>query len=275
VNGLVVGRVANLDVMDKNAGRILVTLKINKKIDIPHNSVARITSDLLGSKAVQIDFRNANEYLKDGDTVYAAVDGSITDALKEQLSPLVKKLEVTLGSVDSVLLTVNSIFDTTTKGNLRQAIASLNATMGNFTKTSASLNRMLDPKTGSVALTFSNFESISGNLKNNNGKIEGILNNAEKATSALANGNLDKTLQDLQKMAASLNETIAKLNSTDGTAGLLLNDKKVYNNLQNSLGSLNKLLEDLKANPKRYVHFSLFGKKSKAQPIPSDTVKAL
>jgi phospholipid/cholesterol/gamma-HCH transport system substrate-binding protein len=275
VNGLVVGRVANLDVMDKNAGRILVTLKINKKIDIPHNSVARITSDLLGSKAVQIDFGNANEYLKDGDTVYAAVDGSITDALKEQLSPLVKKLEVTLGSVDSVLLTVNSIFDTTTKGNLREAIASLNATMGNFTKTSASLNRMLDPKTGSVALTFSNFESISGNLKNNNGKIEGILNNAEKATSALANGNLDKTLQDLQKMAASLNETIAKLNSTDGTAGLLLNDKKVYNNLQNSLGSLNKLLEDLKANPKRYVHFSLFGKKSKTQPIPSDTVKAL
>jgi phospholipid/cholesterol/gamma-HCH transport system substrate-binding protein len=275
VNGLVVGNVANLDVMDKNAGRILVTLRINKKIDIPHNSVARITSDLLGSKAVQIDFGNANEYLKDGDTVYAAVDGSITDALKEQLSPLVTKLEVTLGSVDSVLLTVNSIFDTTTKGNLREAIANLNATMGNFNRSSASLNKMLDPKTGSVAVTFSNFESISGNLKNNNGKIEGILSNAEKATSALANGNLDKTLQDLQSMAANLNATINKLNSTDGTAGLLLNDKKVYNNLQNSLGSLNKLLEDLKANPKRYVHFSLFGKKSKAQPIPSDTAKAL
>jgi phospholipid/cholesterol/gamma-HCH transport system substrate-binding protein len=274
VNGLVVGNVASLDVMDKSAGKILVTIRIKKKIDIPDNSVARITSDLLGSKAVQIDFGNSNAHLKNGDTIYAAVDGSITDALKEQLQPLVAKLEVTLGSVDSVLLTVNSIFDPTTKGNLRDAIANLNVTMNNFSRTSASLNRMLDPN-GSVGKTFNNFESISGNLKNNNDKITGILNNAEKTTAALANGNLDKTLLDLQQMAAQLNATIAKLNSTDGTAGLLLNDKKAYNNLQTALGSLNKLLEDLKANPKRYVHFSLFGKKSKNQPLPSDTAKAL
>jgi len=274
VNGLVVGNVANLDVMNKNAGKILVTLRITKKIDIPRNSVARITGDLLGTKTVQIDFGNANDYLKDGDTVYAAVDGSITDALKEQLKPLVGKLEVTLGSVDSVLLTVNSIFDPNTKGNLREAIASLNTTMANFSKTSASLNRMLDPKTGSVSATMSNLESFSGNLKNNNEKITGILTNAEKTTSALANGQLDKTLLELQQMATRLNETIGKLNSTDGSLGLLMNDKKVYNNLQYSLGNLNKLLEDLRVNPKRYVHFSLFGKKSKAQPLPSDTAQA-
>ena len=275
VNGLVVGSVANLDLMDQKAGKILVTIRITKKIDIPYNSVARITSDLLGTKAVQIDFGNANEYLKDKDTIYAAVDGSITDALKEQLNPLVKKLEGTLGSVDSVLLTVNSIFDTTTKGNLRQAIAHLNTTMGNFTRTSASLNNMLDPNHGNVKATFDNLESLTANLKNNNDKITAILGNAEKTTAALANGQLDKTLAELQQMATRLNETLAKLNSTDGTAGMLLNDKKAYYNLQNSLNSLNKLLEDLRVNPKRYVHFSLFGKKSKVQPIPSDTAKAL
>lgn len=274
VNGLVVGNVANLDVMDKNAGRILVTLTIKKKIDIPRNSVARITGDLLGTKTVQIDFGNANDYLNDGDTVYAAVDGSVTDALKEQLNPLVQKLEGTLGSVDSVLMTVNSIFDTTTKGNLREAIAHLNATMGNFTRTSASLNGMLDPKHGNVSATFDNLQSLTANLKANNDKITAILANAEKTTAALSNGQLDKTLQELQQMATRLNETIAKLNSTDGTAGMLLNDKKVYVNLQNSLNSLNKLLEDLRVNPKRYVHFSLFGKKSKPQPIPSDTATA-
>ncbi|MVT10396.1 MlaD family protein [Chitinophaga tropicalis] len=275
VNGLVVGSVANLDLMDQKAGKILVTIRITKKIDIPYNSVARITSDLLGTKAVQIDFGNANEYLKDKDTIYAAVDGSITDALKEQLNPLVKKLEGTLGSVDSVLLTVNSIFDTTTKGNLRQAIGHLNTTMSNFTRTSASLNNMLDPDHGNVKATFDNLESLTANLKNNNDKITAILGNAEKTTAALANGQLDKTLAELQQMATRLNETLAKLNSTDGTAGMLLNDKKAYYNLQNSLNSLNKLLEDLRINPKRYVHFSLFGKKSKVQPIPSDTAKAL
>lgn len=271
VNGLVVGNVANLQVMDKDASRILVAITINKKIEIPRNSVARISSDLLGTKTVQLDLGNATEYLKSGDTIYAAVDGSMTDALKEQLNPLVKKLEGTLSNIDSVLMSVNAILDTTAKGNLQDAIRNLNTTMRNFTHTSASLNRMLDPNNGNIQKTFDNLAAVTGNLKDNNAKITGILDNAEKATGALANGNIDKTLQQLQQTATNLNQTISKLNTTDGTAGMLLNDKKVYNNLQYSLGNLNKLLEDLRVNPKRYVHFSLFGKKDKTKPLPSDT----
>ncbi|WP_142687649.1 MlaD family protein [Chitinophaga polysaccharea] len=271
VNGLVVGNVANLEVMDRDASRILVAITITKKIEIPRNSVARISSDLLGTKTVQLDLGNASEYLKSGDTIYAAVDGSMTDALKEQLNPLVKKLEGTLSNIDSVLMSVNAILDTTAKGNLQDAIRNLNTTMRNFTHTSASLNSMLDPNNGNIQKTFNNLAAVTGNLKDNNAKITGILDNAEKATGALANGNIDKTLQQLQQTANSLNQTISKLNTTDGTAGMLLNDKKVYNNLQYSLGNLNKLLEDLRVNPKRYVHFSLFGKKDKTKPLPSDT----
>ncbi|HWV67829.1 MlaD family protein [Chitinophaga sp.] len=271
VNGLVVGNVANLEVMDRDASRILVAITITKKIEIPRNSVARISSDLLGTKTVQLDLGNAGEYLKSGDTIYAAVDGSMTDALKEQLNPLVKKLEGTLSNIDSVLISVNAILDTTAKGNLQDAIRNLNTTMRNFTHTSASLNNMLDPNNGNIQKTFNNLAAVTGNLKDNNAKITGILDNAEKATGALANGNIDKTLQQLQQTATSLNQTISKLNTTDGTAGMLLNDKKVYNNLQYSLGNLNKLLEDLRVNPKRYVHFSLFGKKDKTKPLPSDT----
>ncbi|WP_291911140.1 MlaD family protein [Chitinophaga sp. CB10] len=274
VNGLVVGNVANLDVMDQNAGRILVTLTITKKIEIPRNSVARISSDLLGSKTVQLDLGNSTEYLNSGDTVYAAVDGSMTDALKEQLNPLVKKLQGTLMNIDSVLLNVNSLLDSTSKGHLHQAIGNLEVVTRNFTHTSAALNTLLDPQKGAVAGTMNNLQAVTANLKNSNEKISAILSNAEKATGSLANGNIDKTLAELQATAANLNATIAKLNTTDGTAGLLLNDKQVYNNLQYSLGNLNKLLEDLRINPKRYVHFSLFGKKDKVKPIPSDSVKA-
>jgi phospholipid/cholesterol/gamma-HCH transport system substrate-binding protein len=274
VNGLKVGSVSDLNILDNNAGRILVTLRITKDINIPRNSVARITGDLLGTKAVQIDFGNANEYLKSGDTIYAAVDGSITDALKEQLNPLVKKLETTLSAVDSVLLTVNAIFDTTTEANLRVAITHLKNTMGNFSATSGSLNRMLDPNNGNVQATFNNLAEITDNLKKNNDKITGILANAEKATGTLANGQLDTSLQDLQHTMANLDQMTTKLNNSEGSLGLLMNDKKVYNNLQNSLSSLNKLLEDLRVNPKRYVHFSLFGRKDKVRPIPSDTATA-
>jgi phospholipid/cholesterol/gamma-HCH transport system substrate-binding protein len=274
VNGLKVGSVSDLNIMDHNAGRILVTLRINKDIQIPRNSVARITSDLLGMKTVQIDFGNSNEHLNNKDTIYAAIDGSITDALKEQLSPLVKKLEVTLSAVDSVLLTVNAIFDTTTKGNLRSAVAHLNHTMNSFSRSANSLSGMMDPNKGNVHATFDNLASITENLKNNNDKITAILSNAEKTTGALANGKLDSSLLDLQSTVANLNDMMAKLNSTDGSLGLLMNDRQVYNNLQTSLGSLNKLLEDLRVNPKRYVHFSLFGRKDKVRPVPSDTVTA-
>ncbi|MDR6569289.1 phospholipid/cholesterol/gamma-HCH transport system substrate-binding protein [Chitinophaga ginsengisegetis] len=272
VNGLVVGNVANLEVMGKDASRILVAITITKKIDIPRNSVARISSDLLGTKTVQLDLGNAGEYLQSGDTIYAAVDGSMTDALKEQLNPLVKKLEGTLSNIDSVLMSVNAILDTTAKGNLQDAIRNLNTTMRNFTHTSASLNGMLDPNNGNIQKTFDNLAAVTGNLKDNNGKITGILDNAQKATDALAKGNIDKTLLQLQQTVTGLNQTLNKLNTTDGTAGMLLNDKKAYNNLQYSLGNLNKLLEDLRVNPKRYVHFSLFGKKDKTKPLPSDTI---
>lgn len=272
VNGLIVGNVTGLEVMDQRAGRILVTLSISKKIEIPSNSVARISSDLLGSKKVELDFGDANQFLKNGDTIYAAVDGSITDALKEQLNPLVTKLEGTLGQVDSLLITVNSVFDTTAKTDLRSAIHHLNGTLGHLSTATNSLNGML-ANNGAVNGTFKNLEAVTANLKNNNEKITGILDNADKTMSTLANGELDHTLKSLEEMSNNLNATIAKLNSTDGTAGLLLNDKKVYNNLQVTLGSLNKLLEDLRYNPKRYVHFSLFGKKAKIQPIPSDTAQ--
>ncbi|HVI49212.1 MAG TPA: MlaD family protein [Chitinophaga sp.] len=274
VNGLVVGTVSKLDVMNNDPSRILVSITLTKDLDIPRNSIARITSDLLGVKTVQVDLGNAKEYLQNNDTIYAGVDGSFTDALKQQLNPLVTKLQGTLSHIDTVLLTVTAILDTTAKGNLQDAIRHLSVTMNNLSHTTASLNGMLDPNKGNVQATFNNLASITGNLKDNNAKISGILDNAKKTTDALANGNIEKTLLQLQQTVNSLNATMAKLNSTDGTVGLMLNDKKVYNNLQYSLGNLNKLLEDLRVNPKRYVHFSLFGKKDKTKPLPSDSVTA-
>lgn len=273
VNGLTIGSVLGLEVMDKQAGRILVTLQLSKDIEIPVNSVARISSDLLGTKKVEIDFGNANEYLKNKDTVYAAVDNSITDALKEQLSPLVKKLETTLSAVDTLLLTVNSVFDTSTKHNLRAAVAGLNGTLQNLNGVTGNVNRML-ANDGQIGATFSNFESVAANLKNNNEKISNILGNFDKASASLAAGQLDSTLANLNGTVARLNDMVRRVNSRDGSVGMLLNDKQAYNSLQNSLLSLNKLLEDLRYNPWRYVHLSVFGRKNRVVPIPSDTMQS-
>lgn len=274
VNGLNVGSVSRLDLMDKNAGQILVALRITKDIDIPKNTIARISSDLLGTKTVTLVFGDSHEVLHDKDTINSSLDGSITDALKAQLDPLVNKVQGTLTEVDSVLQTINVIFDAGTQQNLKEAVGHLNHTLHNFSNASASIDQMLDPQHGNVKATFDNFAAISANLKANNDKITAILSNAQKTTDALANGDLDKTLKDLQNSMNHLNRIIANIDSSNGTVGLLLNDKKVYNNLQASTNNLNKLLEDLRINPKRYVHFSLFGKKDKVRPIPSDTAAA-
>lgn len=273
VNGLGIGTVQSLEVMDQRAGRILVTLQINKNIEIPKNSVARISADLLGTRKVEIDFGNTEEVLKNKDTIYAAVDGSITDALKEQLSPLVKKLETTLGAVDTLLLTVNSVFDTTTKQNIRHAVAGLSGTLNNLDRATRNINGMLADG-GKISGTFDNFNAVSANLKNNNDKISNILTNFDKASGSLAGGQIDTALASLQSTIAKLNEVAGKINSNEGSLGMLMNDRQAYNNLQHSLANLNRLLEDVRYNPWRYVHLSVFGRKNKVVPIPSDSATA-
>lgn len=272
VNGLVVGSVQDLDVMDKNAGRILVTLQIDKKIEIPKNSVARISSDLLGTKKVQVEFGNAQEYLESGDTLYAAVDGSISDAVMQQLSPLVSKLQGTLSKVDSVLISVNGLFSIENQQNLSATIANLAPTMRQLDGVTRSLNQKL-AENGSIDQTLTNLATFTSNLNSNNEKINNILSNANKAAAALGNGSLDSTLSNLQGAVRALNDLMNSLNTSDGTLGLLLNDKKLYSNLNATMVNLNHLVEDLRYNPNRYVHLSLFGKKNKVLPIPSDSAQ--
>jgi phospholipid/cholesterol/gamma-HCH transport system substrate-binding protein len=263
INGLAVGSVSSLQVMDKEVGQILVRLSIQKGLNIPRNSVASIiSSDLLGTKAVRIDFGSSNEYLQNGDTIRSDVERSITQSLTKEIKPLSGKVQVTLGSLDSVLSAINHTLDENTQRNLRASIAGLHATMQNMQRVSVSLNELLG-----------NLNDITANLKQNGDKINRIMDNAEKTTAMLAGSHLDETLNGLNNTVDQLNGIIAKANSTDGTLGLLLNDKKLYNNLQATTRNLNLLMEDLRLNPKRYVHFSIFGKKSTPQPLPSDTLK--
>jgi phospholipid/cholesterol/gamma-HCH transport system substrate-binding protein len=110
-------------------------------------------------------------------------------------------------------------------------------------------------------------DSFSSNLANNNQRITGTLDNLEKTTGKLANAKIDETLQSAQTAMNSLKDAINKINSKDGTMGLLLNDKKLYLNLENTTRSLNILLDDFRLHPKRYVHVSVFGGKDKSPPL--------
>jgi phospholipid/cholesterol/gamma-HCH transport system substrate-binding protein len=263
VNGLKIGTVTNLEVTNSGVDQIRVKLSIQPGIDIPQNSVARIVSaDLLGSKAIVIDFGNATEYLQNNDTIQSAPGSSLTSNLIGDLKPLAGKVQNTLTALDTVLNDFHTSLDNQTRNNLKSSIAELNTTMKNFSKVSQQLD-----------LLVKNLNTITGNLKNNNDTINRILSNTQRITSSIASADITGTINDLHQSVNELDDVMTKINTGQGSLGMMLNDKKLYNNLSSFSYNLNLLSEDLRLNPKRYVHFSLFGKKSKPQPLPGDTLK--
>jgi phospholipid/cholesterol/gamma-HCH transport system substrate-binding protein len=141
--------------------------------------------------------------------------------------------------------------------------------ISNLAKSSASLQIMLNDRTSALAHSMNHLDSFTSNLASNNQKITGTLDNLEKTTAKLSNAKIDETLQSAQGAMNSLKDAINKVNSPNGTLGLLLNDKKLYLNLENTTRSLNILLDDLRMHPKRYVNISVFGSKDKKGPLMS------
>ncbi len=258
VNGLQIGSVSDLSVTDQNASRIRVKLSIDPGINIPQNSVASIvSSDVLGAKSVVINFGNAGVYLQNDDTIQTGPGTSLTSDLMNNLKPLSGKIQSAVVALDTVLSDIHSSLDNKTRDNLKSSIAELNTTMKNFSQVSDSIKTI----TG-------NINAITVNLRNNNDTINSILSNTRQITASIASADLKATIDDLHKTIKRLNNIMAKIDSGEGSLGMLVNDKKFYENIRAVSYNLNLLMEDLRLNPQRYVHFSLFGKKNKVQPLP-------
>jgi len=186
----------------------------------------------------------------------------LIDDVKASLNPALNNINGTLKSLDSVIEVIGHIFDPATGYNVQKIVA-------NLTASTVSLQRLLNAQTGMLAKTLGNMNQITGNLARQDVVINRTLSNLDTASSKFANLKLDETLSTLDKTVNELNSAVTKINSTDGSVGLLLNDKKLYQNLENTSRSLNILLDDLRVHPKRYVSISIFGKKDKGNYLTS------
>lgn len=277
INGLQVGTVYSIST-DKNMKEILVNMTINKDVNIPKNSVAVIRTNPLGTTSVEIRLGDANDYLKQtNDTIHTEQSAGIMEAAVQEIRPVLGQVKSAIHSLDSALTTMSGVFDPTAKNNIRAILDNLNKTTAGLTVSSASLNELLNTQTGALAKSLNNVSSFTGNLADNNQKLTSVMSNLDKTTTNLSNLDLEKTLTTLNSTIGELKSTIGKLNSTGGTAGLLLNDTKLYYNLAATSNKLNVLLDDMKTHPKRYISFSVFGKKDKSTPLSvplPDTVNA-
>jgi phospholipid/cholesterol/gamma-HCH transport system substrate-binding protein len=260
IKGLNVGMVYSIKATDKNIDGILVTISMKQDVNIPKNSIASINSGLISSANIIIKKGDATDYIDDGDTLSTLDKGSVLTEFQASLNPVITTLNGTLGSLDSLIQVVGGLFNPNVKNNFSSIIA-------NLAKSSASLQIMLNDRTSSLAHTMTHLDSFTNNLANNNQRITSTLDNLEKTTGKLANAKIDETLLSAQTAMNSLKDAINKVNSPDGTLGLLLNDKKLYQNLENTARSLNILMDDLRVHPKRYVSISVFGKKDKSKPL--------
>ena len=260
INGLQVGKVAEMHETDKNLTGIIVSINLTKDINIPKNSVVSITSELLGSTAVDIVLGDSKAYAKNGDTLVTRENLSVMGEFTKSINPAIANANQALVQLQMLIKRLNEIVDPRTQTNIQGIVGSLNST-------AQSLDRLLNDRNGSLARSLNNVELITGNLAKNNDKINSTLTNLDKASGNFANLKLDEAITSLKNTITKLENAVGKIDSKQGTLGLLLNDSKLYDQLLLTNRSLTTLLDDLRVNPKRYVNISVFGKKDKKGPL--------
>jgi len=250
VNGFQIGRVADMKLRDD--GQILVKFEVSRDYVVPRQTNARLeNTDLLGNKAIVFHLGSSNEHLNNGDTIAS----SNVKSLSEAVAPLQVKTEKLLTRIDSLLGTLNSVVNPRFQKNIDRSMNSVANTLGSLESFAKNVNNQA-PR---LEMILRDVESMTGNLKDNNKNISAIIANFKIISDKTAKADFSRTLDEVNKTMAQLNSAVAKINNGQGSLGQLINDRQLYTNLTNSTASLNRLMVDLKQNPKRYVSFSLFG----------------
>jgi len=269
IKGFRIGNVYRISNLDKNVSEVVVTINLTEDINIPKNSVAVITNSLTGTSSINIMPGNAKDYITKGDTLQTSNNPDLLGKVMNSLDPILHTVQQAVDSLKHVLGNLNSMFDENTKSHLKGVIANLN-------NSSANLSVLLNAKDGALAKTLNNAETFTTNLNKNNENLNATIENFKTTSKKLSEAQLKETVENLNHTITQLNLVLEKANKKEGSLGLLLNDPKLYDNLQHTSRSLNILLDDFRVHPKRYVSFSVFGKKEKSEPLKAplaDSVK--
>ncbi len=254
INGYQIGRVAALELQPD--ATIIATLKINGKYEIPKNTIARLEgTDLLGSKAIVLTLGNDKNFAQDGEYLQTNVE----KGLMETFQPVQKKAELIITKMDSILSSINTILNPNLQKNIDRSFTSIAGTLTSLESTSKKVDALVGSESSKLSSILSNVEAITANFKSNGARIDAVMKNLNTMTDKVAAINFEETVNNANKAIADLQGMVSDLKNGKGTLGALLNDRQMYDNLTNASKNLDALMIDLKANPKRYVHFSVFG----------------
>lgn len=259
INGFNIGKVTDINFLNPNSGKILLELTVYNSVFIPSNSIARIFSlDLLGTKNVEIVLGDSKTPALNGDTLIGGTQMSLTDEVNRQVAPIKEKAENLLSSLDTMVTVLHAVFNPETRKAINASFLSIRTTLSNLESTTYNLDTLVYGQRKRLERIMFNIESITENFRENEQNISNILSNFSLVSDTLARANIAGTLINVNSVLTQVASITKKIDQGDGSMGLLINDQKLYDNLNKSAAQLNALIVDMKANPYRYVNFSVF-----------------
>lgn len=266
INGFKVGQVNSISLVEDGPykNQVIVKFVLTEEVNIPKKSVAKaISSDLLGTKAVEVVFSEEKEFVKNGDTLLSGSEENLREAVNKQIAPLQAKALSLIGSIDSAMTVVTMLLNPKTRDNIDRSFESVRKAILSLEQTAYKLDELVVSEKGKVSNIMTNMNDISTNLNKNEAKLNNIITNFSNLSDTLAKSQIRSAVANASATMKELNELMSRINRGEGTLGKLAKNDSLYNNLNSSAASLDRLLKDLENNPKRYVHFSIFGKKDK------------
>jgi len=250
-NGLQIGSVIDIKLNPKNPEQIIALIDVQRSVDVPKNAEATIISaDLLGAKAIELNWTPSSTVAESGDTLLGKIENSLSDKVSKEILPVKLKTEKMLGSLDTLILNMQHLFsDEAMSGGM----GSVQRTLIHLEKSSETLKDLLLAESGALKKTISNLESVTTNLQKSNQNITSITANTAAATEKLAKSDIDGTVKELKAASHALNQMLGQINSGQGSLGALVKNKDLYDNLNKTISDLNRVVADLYKNPKIYL----------------------
>lgn len=273
--GMKVGQVTEVEIM--NGGEYInVTFVIdNDDIQIPDDSKATIfSSDLLGTRAISLDFGTSKTMAEEGAVLTGANSQSLGDRVNQEIAPVKKKAEELLGSIDTLVTIIKTVIGDNQSG-LNASMASVQRTVRSLENTVVALEGFVAEEKPKISATLTNVRTITNNLANNNDKINSIINNWSKISTDVAQADLGKTISELNKTLGKVNSIIETIEKGDGSLGKLIKSDSLHNELLATNKKVQDLLDNITEHPTRYLHFSVFGAKEKGLKLTTAEEKEL
>lgn len=259
INGLRIGQVTDISFAPDMSGDIIIELVLYQDFPVPRNTVAMIFSaDLMGSKSIDLRLGNDTILAKSSDTLISNTEASLRDEVNAQVQPIKIKAENLLSSIDSLVVAIQTVFNESARESLTRSFDNISQTFSNLESTTSNIDTLVQEEANRISSILLNIDSVTYTLSKNRESISSVIANLDQFSDSLVKTDITGTFERANQSLAELEIILKQINEGKGSLGMLMHNDTLYIEIEKSAEELNKLLEDIRENPKRYVKFSLF-----------------